>query len=351
MDLEDFYIIQDEFSNTTFNEGKIIVLGYCGRHKNRAKMYAVQCLQCCQDPELFGDGIFRTVKRSLELNIFPCACNARYTYTEKERVVQLTRIANSRNISFIGFAENYIGSKTRLKLSCNLHGAWDTTNISNFQLGNGCPECRKISIGESNRKNDSFMIASFMASGSYVEHTKFWRSDKKDSSSGGKVYWNVYCPVCLETNTSHCGSLQQGKLPCGCVSHTRATFSYIMNIVDGENLIALKFGISSNPIRRLSTVNLKSSFDIELPLVWKFETENMCRAAEKQCKLSLVCGIIDKNLMVDGWSETTHIENLLQIQDIFKSYGGVEVEKDMLMAEKALNKIQKKIKQVKGNVK
>lgn len=326
MNIEGLNITQDAFSGTTFNMGKLEVLGYCGRQGNGAKIYAVYCSECAKDPELFECGIFKTVKRSLQLDIFPCGCNGRYNCSEKERRVQVTRLAKIRNLIFIDFVGKYEGSRTKLILSCSSHGQWATTNISNFQSGNGCPECRKIAIGNSNRKDDNIMIESFRISGAYHEDTQFWRSSIRDNTTGGRVYWNVYCPICCQTHTSFCGSLQQGKLPCICTSQTPPKFSYIMKIIENGDVLAIKFGISCDPKRREKTLDFKSKFKVQLYLMWEFASPKECRASEKECKMGLECGVINKDFMLDGWSETTYTENLDEIEAIFSRNGGVQVE-------------------------
>lgn len=52
-------------------------------------------------------------------------------------------IAESKQIQILGWTGEWKGNKTKLKLSCPKHGEWNTTNISSFRNGRGCPACAR----------------------------------------------------------------------------------------------------------------------------------------------------------------------------------------------------------------
>ncbi|UES35930.1 hypothetical protein sKKP3263_000166 [Serratia phage KKP_3264] len=56
---------------------------------------------------------------------------------------ELTPLAKNRNIQILGYVGEWKGNKTKLKLSCPKHGEWNTTNISSFRKGRGCPACAR----------------------------------------------------------------------------------------------------------------------------------------------------------------------------------------------------------------
>lgn len=80
MNYSDFeYIEEDKFTGETYGEfDQIKVLGICGL-SGRTKAYAVKCNICSEDPELYGDGIFRSYRSNLQKGRNPCGCS-RFTF-------------------------------------------------------------------------------------------------------------------------------------------------------------------------------------------------------------------------------------------------------------------------------
>jgi len=310
----------DSFTGTTFNDGRIEVIGWCEKAKNSAKIYAVKCYVCAEDEELYGDGIFKSVRASLEKGCLPCGCAANYRCTKSEKTVQLKRLAEQRGFEFLGFVGDFRGVKTKLILNCELHGQWDSLSISNFQSGQGCPVCRYVSVSNKNKKSDEYMIKSFLKTGSYADGTEFSRSDRKSPSTGGKVYWWISCSACGDLNEVFCGDLQAGKLPCRC-NGQNIVYSYVNIISDNEVPIALKFGITSNVKQRVRDQNSKCIYTVENFAVWKFKTSISCRIAESQCKKNFLIGILSRDEMLDGWSETCYMCDLESVISIFDEEG------------------------------
>lgn len=194
-------------------------------------------------------------------------------------------------------------------------------------LQKGCLPCacgkeaRRIATIKTHTKPDEVMIKSFFDSEAFHADTKFWRSDRLDSR-GTKRYWLMYCPECKETAEATSCNLQRGKRPCGC-SKQRQQECYINFVVDGDNKVALKFGIANNSKQRIKVQNRKSVYELIQHEVYKFPDVSSCKKAERDCKKKLDCGILLKRDMPDGWSETTWIYNLSKIQEIYKKFGGV----------------------------
>lgn len=47
--------------------------------------------------------------------------------------------------------------------------------------------------------------------------------------------------------------------------------------------------------------------------------------AEAECKRELVCRILSKTEMPDGWTETTYCHNIEAIEAIYIKYGGTKI--------------------------
>ncbi|WP_278939206.1 hypothetical protein [Pseudomonas helleri] len=105
---------------------------------------------------------------------------------------------------------------------------------------------------------------------------------------------------------------------------TVQTQAYIHTIKDGVADVCLKFGIAKNAERRRKIQNSRSVYNIQPLKTFVFESTAKCRAAESECKATMVCGVILRRDMPDGYTETTYLRNLDAIIAIYKKHGGVE---------------------------
>lgn len=285
------------------------------------KIYLLRCNICMLDPELFGEGYFKTQKDSLKRAI-PCGCAHSPRWSEEQRVVQCKRQSQRNGHTFNGFCEKFNGSFTKVLQTCQIHGEWDTATVATLvNSKQSCPSCHFDRLALNNYKPDNIMIASFFDSGAFHPETVFKRSTKK-TSSGNVAYWDVFCPECGSGGTSPHGNLQQGCRPCLC-GRMRQTYAYIHILHDSTEFpVALKFGIARSLKRRLKEQQTKSKLVIKEYGVWEFTSVEQCREAERECKQTLVSGIISKEDMRDGYTETTHLYNLEIIIEIYERHGG-----------------------------
>lgn len=149
---------------------------------------------------------------------------------------------------------------------------------------------------------------------------------KNAFKTGGRYDITVICPLCLSDRTYHKSNLNVGYIGCDCNSRSRQTEAYVHGVYDKNNLIAIKFGITSNSIMRLKQQNSKCTHDVRHILTYTFPDTISCKKAERECKQELECGILSRDDMRDGWSETTHSCNLEDIVNVYKKYGGVHIE-------------------------
>lgn len=331
MDLKDLIDLecglqQDEWSYQALLFGdkeQLRVVGWSGRINN-IRYYILKCSVCSQDPELFGEGYFRTTKaRLINLKQTPCGCSKSHLWNKDQYYIRCKRKSIELGYKFCGFVGNWKNSSTRIKMLCEKHGEWDRVTINSLLSGTvGCSKCRI----ESRLKPDNIMIASFFDSGAFHPNTKFWRSDRV-SNKGQKKYWWMLCPECGQSGEGEIGNFQRGSRCCQCSSQ-RQTESYINLIKDHDNIIAIKFGIANNASIRLQSQNSLCIFDIELYLIYKFPDYKSCKEAERQCKSELECGILQKSDMKDGYTETTWPYNIDKIIRIYERNGGVKLNSD-----------------------
>jgi hypothetical protein len=312
-------ILQDDCAAETSifgNNGQLKVVGHNGSKGNK-KQYILYCSVCSKDPELFGEGYFSSTKSSLDNNSIPCGCSTAPRWSKEQYFVLCSRKAKELGYKFIGFESDWAGHKTKIKMFCEKHEEWAT-----LSKGVGCPSCRTDKMRAAKLKPDSVIVESFMATGSFVSGTKFWRSERTNNL-GWFAYWNMYCPECEEYAEPKACHLIQGSIPCAC-SKRRQKECYITWLVDeNNNPIAIKFGITNNLKRRIKEQNKLSKYSVQKGMVFAFPTVLACKRAERECKEELVTKFMSKSDLPDGYTETTDISNLFRIVEIYKRNGGI----------------------------
>ena len=274
---------------------------------------------------MFGEGYFKATKSDLTSGCLPCGCSRISKWTKDQHEIICRRKAEKFGLEFISFIGEFKGAKTKCLLSCPIHGKYELGKISYLVNRDyrGCPGCKSLTTSTRLTKPDEVMIESFMKTGVFHEETKFWRSDRINSS-GYKSYWNLFCPVCLEEAEAYTGSLQNGCVPCACKS-TKQTRAYITGIYDSSTIIAVKFGVARSPERRLKEQSLHTIYDLKPLGTWEFPKESACLVAERECKTRLPCAILPREEIRDGYTETSYVSSIDAIISIYEEFGGVRV--------------------------
>ena len=178
----------DNFIGKTFKS--LTVIGWDGERRNGAKYYTLFCSVCSNDPELFGDGIFKATKHCLTQGKIPCGCATHPRWTDNQYRIRLKRVCDSKGYLIRGISEDFVGGNTQVKLECTHDGNVWEVSYKHILEGNSCRKCANLS----KRKSDESQIEKFMKTGSFPEGTRFFRTNRKDMS--GKSYWKYFCPVC-----------------------------------------------------------------------------------------------------------------------------------------------------------
>lgn len=107
------------------------------------------------------------------------------------------------------------------------------------------------------------------------------------------------------------------------------TFAYIHKLFDittGLDTGCIKFGITNNPPQRLKTQSKKTSkFKIVQHGVWEFPSEAKCIEAENATKANVHRGVIEKQHLPDGHSETCYAYNIDLITAIYERREGKKI--------------------------
>lgn len=315
-------ITQDKWTKVrpTFGvENQFTVVGYI-RLENQNKLYVGHCSECSKDSELFGEVYFGGYRGHLKNGYLPCGCAKHPRWDKVQYQILLERKALELGYSFIGFGKEWDKQRTKITLNCSKHGDWSTGTIDRLlNLSQGCPICKGMKIGERSSKPDSEIIESFNKTGAFHMHTNFWKSERLDSR-GCLTYWNFSCPDCGGLGESSAGNLQAGKKSCACSAFRQKT-AYIIVLYKDEEPIALKFGVANSVKARLEALNRSSLFKIVNIAIYEFQDKQSCLSTERRCKNELLCGVVGKDQMPDGWSETTDLINLERLHEIFSESG------------------------------
>ena len=317
-----FGLVQDTYTGKRFGDGQLEIVGWSGKYRS-VKLYILKCSVCSMDPEIFGEGYFKSRISNLNTGKMPCGCSPFYK-TENQALVLVNRATVEMEYNFLGWAETYKGANTSCILSCEIHGEWRTNINRILNAPHGCKECSYALVGERFLKSDSDLIEGFLKTGSYHPDTIFIRSEDTNKN-GHKTFWQVSCPVCLTTVRSERTNLMAGKVPCLCSPTGKQNEAYINIISDAGTDIALKFGIATTSVSRLKQLQNTSIYDIRQFGVWKFLSREVCRKAESTLKKSLICSVLPREEMLDGYTETTHLYNLEKIINTYESFGGVRM--------------------------
>ena len=320
---------QDEWSLTRPRfgaEGQLEVIGWSGK-RSQNKQYILKCSVCGKDPELYGGGNFKMIKGNLNTGNLPCGCSSNPRLDEEQNKILCARRADLMGYSFKGFVGAYTNKRnTMCVMSCKYHGEWVSTSVSSLLVNKTrCPMCKAEVIGAVKTKPDDVMIASFLASGRFHPDTKFWRSDRK-RKSGSRGYWYVSCPDCGQVGESMSNQLQDGCRPCACSGH-RPQECYVNWLIDNNNMaLAIKFGVAVNSESRAKRQDSKSIYVVRQHSIYFFPDVASCKKAERECKQTLECGVLTKEEMPDGFTESTWVYNLDKIISIYEKHGGKRIK-------------------------
>lgn len=293
---------------------------------SRASVF--HCRVCAEDEVLFGNALFWTRKRDFLRGQLFCGCAKKIRWTKSQAEIKSERACEESGTVFRGIIEPYVGAQGRCNLFCGVCNHEWTSNLSNlWTLKRGCPSCRNMKfIAAGNmgvRKPDEIVVKAFMDTGFYPEGTNFTRIDRKARSNLNN-YWRVYCPLCDSTSEAQQGHIFRGNVRCDC-SRLNQKEGYILFLKEGDDVVFLKFGISKDSYKRLITHQYNTKYTVEIFAVFKYESSADCKAAERECLDDLVCGVVDKEMMTSGWTETTYTYNLDKILSIFSKHRGIRI--------------------------
>ena len=89
-----FGLVENEHTGKKFGLNKqLTVLGWSGKYRS-TRVYILTCSVCAEDPELFGEGYFKSTLPNLVSGRTPCGCAKSRKWSEDEYQIQAKRMCN-----------------------------------------------------------------------------------------------------------------------------------------------------------------------------------------------------------------------------------------------------------------
>lgn len=136
----------EDFIGWKSEDGKLEVVGIIGKNNHGNSLFKVTCTECSKDSELFPDGYFVSRKRYLIKGQKPCGCS-KYNWFDWQYLILARRAGEKKGFIVHGFADNFHGKNTKLKLECLKDGhKWTASIHSVINVGSGCPKCKGLTL-------------------------------------------------------------------------------------------------------------------------------------------------------------------------------------------------------------
>lgn len=319
----------ENFVGWMSDDGKLEVVGIADETgKDGRKLFKVTCIECSKDPELFPDGYFISNKSNLKTGRKPCGCSKSPKWEEWQYLILAHRAAKGRFIVH-GFAEEFKNQNTKLSLECLKDRHKWTANISDIvNGGRGCPKCAgNIKYTEQEALQKCIDICKEMN----YDVVGF-----VDGYKNNKSLFEYVCKIHGKQNVCYRDFVNYGRRCSGCAEYgystsKQGTFYVYQWTKDCHNFI--KFGITNQKeLARIKKQKRETKYNYKK--VWSaiFEDGSIPLYIENYIKNSgIEMGIMSKKDFPDGFTETTHISNLVVLENL------VTDALCILITEKVLN--------------
>lgn len=212
------------------------------------------------------------------------------------------------------YIDEYMDGHTKIKILCNKHNKVFTQRPYSHLQGQGCPICGRESVINTITKD----VSDFIISAKKIHGDKYDYNHVEYVNS--KVGVTIICDkhgAFTQTPNNHLRGA--GCRLCRSSGYSLAKTGYFYILKVTENVI--KFGITTDIIPRLRSLNSKSCYDIQLLYLFEFKDGGIPPRIESEVKRSLpVKGVVAKADMADGYSETTYTSYISTILSIVENF-------------------------------
>jgi len=226
-----------------------------------------------------------------------------------------TKRSSEKHSNFYDYSRtlNFNNMHEKVEIICPEHGSFWQTPTNHLHNGFGCEKCAWVKIGNEHRLTQEEVISRFISS----------HGDKFNYDA--VVYDGVYNPVKIWCNTHNEWFYQKPAdhfHAVGCkkcidkgFSVNKPAYFYINRVGDD---VAVKVGITNVcPIGRAKVLDRKSSaYNIVKMFYFYHEDGKFISDLESEILNRFETGVVSKDKMSSGYTETIHIDKLPEIIDI-----------------------------------
>lgn len=208
----------------------------------------------------------------------------------------------------------YIRDRLPVIIICPIHGEFQQQPKVHCK-GGGCPVCRYIKSSSKLRKTTAdFIKDAVKVHGDLYDYSKV---DYWDCSRPVTIVCKVHGEFEQQPTIHLCG---YGCNRCSSRGYNAEGGGYFY--ITSLNDYAIKYGISSDPHKRLKEQSGNSRFVHKILYSFYFEDGYIPKLIEQTVSLEVGKNFLTKNDLSDGYTETCSIDKLLDILDIVEQYGG-----------------------------
>lgn len=295
-----------------------------GKVPHRQSYFYVVCEVCSEDVEMFPSPFEVTKAQVTTMKQTPCGCAKIPKWSEDQWWIKVVRECMNRkeNIKFYGWDGEYRGSKTRLKLKNLDNGcSWSPVIHKFLHSKQGDPESG-VKKRTSKRTAVLFDVEAKIKETLKKEGGVFLKFPDGYKNNRSKFEW-----VCSEGHS--CISEYSNFISLGrrCYDCNSSGFNsklsgwiYIVRWA-GKHCSYLKVGVTnSKVIDRIKAQKSKTELDYEILHTFHHDSGQAVWDCEKLIKQSVQTSVCPKELLPDGYTETTNDtpEVLAQMLNIIK---------------------------------
>ena len=204
-------------------------------------------------------------------------------------------------------------------MNCPKHGEFITDKQHHIIRRTGCPHL--ACVGKKISENKAHTTEQFINKAIKIHKDTYDYSSTEYHRSFSKV--NIYCNACEKEFTQAASDHLSGNGCPSCAGNNQRQ-CYIFSIEDHSDVfVACKFGIAVDYKIRLSKQNRYSVYEVKVLQVYDMPTVESCKGAEREVSATVVTKYLSKEEYLDGYTETTSINSIQTIIDIYKNFGGI----------------------------
>ena len=243
--------------------------------------------------------------------------------TQEMQEAKILEICKKNNTEFLGWEDGYKTQSSRINLKClanNNHPVWNIKLANYLRYGyKGCPRCSKLQRSAKLKHT----LAELIEKGTELHNNKFDYSEYVYHDS--RTPSGITCRDCgCEFSVSFDNHINKKRGCPQCYGRSQKE-AYILNIIEGDQVIGLKYGIANNTENRFRDHCRCSKYKLEIFGVWQFDKYLDCRQAESNFKANSYGSFLTYDEFPSGCTETVEIRYLSQIIETYEKHNGERI--------------------------